>query len=106
LSSYYTAQGKFDFGKSKHITTQTNVPLTVDTTDKTKATMKVGGADCLTVTASGSKITFKKATGTLSSACTATLTLPTVKAALGGVDLSTATEATIDLAASSVNFNF
>ncbi|MBZ8002827.1 hypothetical protein, partial [Campylobacter canadensis] len=65
--------------------------------------------NCLTikVDSANGKVTFTGKTTSPSKACEETLKLSTVKAAFGGNDLSTGSgTATIDFAASSVNFDF
>ncbi|WP_172230430.1 type II secretion system protein [Campylobacter canadensis] len=108
LGSYYTAQGEFatktggtdiDFAK------MTNVAFS--STAKDTAKLKIGKDDnCLTIkvdSASG-KVTFT-GKASASKACTETLKLSTVKAALGGNDII-GKDYIIDFAATSVNLNF
>ncbi|MBZ7999219.1 hypothetical protein, partial [Campylobacter canadensis] len=110
LGSYYTAQGQF----ASDIKTMTNVAFST-TTPASKTTgatgeLKIGSTkDCLKVELNSGgdgkvKLTGKTGTG-ISKACSETLGLSTVQAAVGGVDL-TKNPATIDFAASGVKLNF
>lgn len=97
LTAYYTAQGKFDTDMKK----MTNVQL------GSKGEFKIKNDTCVTITAAAtdSKIVITPdATNKAKGVCKTVLQLDAVKSTLGGNDLTTAANATIDVGGSGISF--